>query len=136
MTQDERTIPHPTPITGFNDQASIGSDPSPYMKFLEDRALSQSEKEELLAALWNIINQFVQMGFGVHPFQQAGPDSHDCGQTEQESGFSSSDMLRSIRDEKESPYLLPRFQHETADRRQRPRQSGTSLPTIREASWL
>lgn len=47
-----------------------------YAHFLEDTDLSESQKHEALETLWNIIVQFVELGFGVHPVQQA---QNACG---------------------------------------------------------
>ena len=42
-----------------------------YAHFLEDADLTEDQKREFLQALWNIIVEFVSLGFGVHPAQQA-----------------------------------------------------------------
>ncbi len=42
-----------------------------YEKLLEESDLSDEEKQEFLRTLWNIIVAFVDLGFGVHPVQQA-----------------------------------------------------------------
>lgn len=49
-------------------------DVSRYEHFLEDQGLSAEQKRAMLEALWSIIVSFVDLGFGVHPVQQA------CGQ--------------------------------------------------------
>lgn len=38
-----------------------------YAHFLEDDDLTDEQKRELLETLWNIIVNFVSLGFGVHP---------------------------------------------------------------------
>lgn len=43
-----------------------------YQHFLDDADLSEAQKEEVLRALWSIICNFVELGYGVHPLQQAG----------------------------------------------------------------
>lgn len=48
-----------------------------YAHFLEDAELSEAQKREFLQTLWNIIVGFVDLGFGVHPAQQA---QNPCGQ--------------------------------------------------------
>ena len=48
-----------------------------YEHFLEDADLSEDQKREFLQALWQIIVGFVDLGFGVHPVQQA---ENACGQ--------------------------------------------------------
>jgi hypothetical protein len=42
-----------------------------YQHYLNNSDLSEEQKNELLHTLWNIICGFVQMGFHVHPVQQA-----------------------------------------------------------------
>lgn len=51
-----------------------------YAHYLEDTDLSEEEKREFLQMLWNIICEFVSLGFGVHPVQQA---QKDCGKPEE-----------------------------------------------------
>ncbi|MEM9963402.1 MAG: hypothetical protein AAF882_20530 [Pseudomonadota bacterium] len=45
-----------------------------YQHLLDDPALTDAQKREIIEALWSIIVSFVDLGFGVHPAQQA------CGQ--------------------------------------------------------
>ena len=47
-----------------------------YAHFLDTADLTEDQKREFLQSLWNIIVQFVSMGFGVHPVQQA---QNTCG---------------------------------------------------------
>lgn len=42
-----------------------------YQSFLDDTDLSDAQKEQLIEALWSIIVSFVELGFGVHPVQEA-----------------------------------------------------------------
>ena len=88
-TKKTKRTPQPkpaqTPNTLFNDTAkSVGFDYDRYAHFLDDSDLSDSQKQELLEALWNILRNFVELGFGVHPVQQAmaerEKDKLDCGQ--------------------------------------------------------
>jgi len=56
-----------------------------YEDYLDDDSLSEEQKQEFLEGLWQIIVSFVDMGFELHPVQQAGvknqeltaPDSAD-----------------------------------------------------------
>ena len=50
---------------------SIEVDYQKYERFLEAADLSEEHKREFIAALWSIIVAFVDLGFGVHPAQQA-----------------------------------------------------------------
>jgi len=45
-----------------------------YQHLLDDPALSEEQKQQIIEALWSIIVNFVELGFGVHPVQEA------CGQ--------------------------------------------------------
>ena len=42
-----------------------------YEEYLEDSGLSDQEKKEFLNTLWQLVVGFVNLGFGVHPLQQA-----------------------------------------------------------------
>jgi len=55
---------------------SVEIDVEKYQAYLDDPSLSDTQKEEIIHALWTIIVAFVELGFGVHPTQQA------CGQVE------------------------------------------------------
>ena len=47
-----------------------------YERYLAGTDLSDDQKREFIAALWQIITAFVDLGFGVHPVQQA---QNTCG---------------------------------------------------------
>jgi hypothetical protein len=47
-----------------------------YAHFLENSDLTEEQKREFLQTIWNIIVEFVSLGFGVHPLQQA---QNACG---------------------------------------------------------
>ncbi len=55
----------------FNRPAKpiVGVDVEKYKVFLDDPALTETQKEEFLQALWSIMVTFVELGFGVHPLQ-------------------------------------------------------------------
>ncbi len=42
-----------------------------YQSFLDDADIPDDKKQELIETLWNIVVQFVDMGYGIHPLQQA-----------------------------------------------------------------
>ena len=48
-----------------------------YAHFLEESDASEEDKRKLIETLWSITMMFVDMGFGVHPVQQA---QKACGQ--------------------------------------------------------
>ena len=49
-----------------------------YEHYLENWKASDQEKQALLQTLWDLICEFVFLGFGVSPVQQVMPDV--CGQ--------------------------------------------------------
>lgn len=51
-------------------RATVGVDVEKYKAFLNDPALTETQKEEILQALWSIVMAFVELGFGVHPLQE------------------------------------------------------------------
>ena len=65
---------------------SVEIDVERYDAYLKDSDLSDQQKRELLQALWNVIVEFVSLGFGVHPLQQA------CGKPE----HSDADVLNAL----------------------------------------
>lgn len=48
-----------------------------YQTMLDDPQLSEDQKRELIETLWNIVIQFIDLGFGIHPFQQAKAEHAD-----------------------------------------------------------
>lgn len=45
-----------------------------YQEYLDGSDLTPEQKEEFLRAVWSIVVTFVELGYGVHPLQEA------CGQ--------------------------------------------------------
>lgn len=81
----------PTNGKGQDDRANMGGvtnrpvitvDYERYAHFLEDADLSEEQKLEFLQALWNVIVEFVSLGFGVHPLQRIEGlvEEFGCGQ--------------------------------------------------------
>ena len=60
-----------------------------YEKTLENSNASDEEKREFIETLWNIIVSFIDLGFGIHPLQQA------CEQPLDLSTLELSDVLES-----------------------------------------
>ncbi len=50
---------------------SLTIDWDAYLPLFEDETISDDDKRELIDALWSIVVSFVDLGFGVHPVQQA-----------------------------------------------------------------
>ncbi len=54
-----------------------------YAAILADQKINEEDKRALIEALWSIITNFVQLGFHVHPVQQATDARNarkNCGQ--------------------------------------------------------
>ncbi len=51
-----------------------------YEQYLDASDLSEAQKREFIETLWNIIVSFVDLGFGVHPLQQAASDKCEQNQ--------------------------------------------------------
>lgn len=56
---------------------SVEIDVEKYQALLDDPDLSDTQKEEIMHALWMVMMAFVDLGFGVHPAQEV------CGKPEQ-----------------------------------------------------
>lgn len=68
-----------------------------YAHFLDDSDLTEEQKREVLQLLWNIVCEFVSLGWGVHPLQQALDDKEACGkpsENAQEIAVSGSDAVQ------------------------------------------
>lgn len=66
--------------TQRKDRPVITVDYEEYAHFLESADLTEDQKRDFIQTLWNIVVEFVSMGFGVHPVQQA---QDACGQNEE-----------------------------------------------------
>lgn len=55
---------------------ALSFDYEEYAPYLEDSDLTEEQKREFLETLWNIMVSFVDLGFGIHPVQQAGGEEH------------------------------------------------------------
>lgn len=54
-----------------------------YQSLLDDSDIPDAQKRELLETLWNIICEFVRLGFGVHPLQKIiGTSSEESNKTD------------------------------------------------------
>jgi len=84
-TEDTRLSASFTPKAALEHITSkpvITVDYEKYAPLLDDPDLSEDQKREFLQALWNIITNFVDLGFGVHPVQLAcGESKNSCGES-------------------------------------------------------
>lgn len=92
MTHPGNTTQDGTPHDAgrANGRPVVTFDVSRYEHFLEDQGLSAEQKRAMLEALWSIIVSFVDLGFGVHPVQQA------CGQNGDEESEHSGGVLDEV----------------------------------------
>jgi hypothetical protein len=56
------------------ERPSIEVDYERYAKMLDASDLNEDQKREFLETLWQVIVQFVDLGFGVHPLQAVQSD--------------------------------------------------------------
>lgn len=71
---------------------TIQFDAREFAHFLADLDLPDAQKLEYIETLWTIILHFIDMGFGIHPIQQA------CGQFDDDAalcGDADSDVVKS-----------------------------------------
>lgn len=61
-----------------------------YEQYLAESDLTEDEKHEFLQTSWNIICEFVMLGYGVHPLQQI---ENDRGRSSVNDSFLTLDML-------------------------------------------
>lgn len=57
-----------------------------YEKYLDDDDLTDEQKRQCLETLWELMVAFVDLGFNIHPVQQAGHGSKDGDFTGDSSG--------------------------------------------------
>lgn len=74
---------------------SLEFDPTEFMHFLADTDWTDEQKAEYISLIWQIVREFVAIGFDVHPLQQA---QKACGQPSvipAQPALSGSDMVNS-----------------------------------------
>ncbi|MEM6537374.1 MAG: hypothetical protein AAF668_06550 [Pseudomonadota bacterium] len=74
---------------------SVGFEYERYAHFLDEADLSQDQKREVLQALWNIVVGFVDLGFGVHPVQQAQKPCGKFKETPPKSALTAPPVIKS-----------------------------------------
>lgn len=71
---------------------AIQFDAQEFAHFLDESDLTHEQKLEYIRTVWQIVLQFIDMGFGIHPLQQA------CGSFDEAAvlcGVADSDALKS-----------------------------------------
>lgn len=66
MMTDTKTPPQPTA-----HPPALQFDAAAYLHFLEECDWTEAQKLEFTEQLWQIVCQFVDLGFGLHPVQDA-----------------------------------------------------------------
>ena len=56
-------------------------DVSLYEHYLDDSDMSDAEKNEFIQTMWNLVCEFVMIGFKIHPIQQG---YQECGKDEKQ----------------------------------------------------
>ena len=73
--------------TTYGKAPALEIDLDVYLPLFEDEGISEDDKCKLLEALWSVIMSYVQLGWGVHPVQQAKSvrraKEDSCGQIEE-----------------------------------------------------
>ncbi|MCF6301874.1 MAG: hypothetical protein L3J13_01510 [Devosiaceae bacterium] len=73
-TMIDENKPEPVSTT----RPALKLDVERYEEMLNDCDLTEEQRQEFLETIWSIIVGFVDLGFDIHPLQQADPDG--CGQ--------------------------------------------------------
>lgn len=68
-----------------------------YQAMLDDPAMTEEHKAQVIEALWTIIVSFVDIGYGVHPIQQA------CGKLTEDKDQSGAESQHALEYEDVSP---------------------------------
>jgi len=66
-------------VTSHAQTPPLRFDPNDYIHHLTDLDLTDTQKHDMLETLFQIVVNFVDLGFGIHPIQQA------CGQAPENS---------------------------------------------------
>jgi hypothetical protein len=71
------------PKTGAGDTPGFQAltlDVELYQGFIDDPEMSDADKRKLIETLWSIMVSFVDLGFGIHPLQQAQEGNGSVGE--------------------------------------------------------
>ena len=52
----------------------VAVDVEKYQALLDEPSLTDEQKENIISSLWLIVTSLIDLGFGVHPMQQAQDD--------------------------------------------------------------
>jgi len=107
---DQREIKYSEAISAqFKASArpTLTIDVARYEKFLEGSGMSEEARQEFLESMWNVIVAFVELGYGVHPLQEACGKQDEvldcCGGTDSNGRRSNTEQ-----EERRGPDIRPR----------------------------
>lgn len=80
---------------------TLALDVEKYQHMLDNEDLTETEKQALLGMLWNVVCEFVMLGFHVHPLQQISGDK--TADSSAFTGIITPDMLSCLDFENTSP---------------------------------
>lgn len=78
-----------------------------YGKMLEDSDLTEEQKREFIETLWSIVVNFVDLGFGIHPLQQASEQELDLEKLLRDGGAEVINLDHSTNDSDARKLLAP-----------------------------
>ena len=83
MAYRKKDESNPTSVMPEADKAAkampvLTIDYEKYAQLLDEADVSEDQQREFIEAIWNIVVSFVDLGFGVHPVQEA---QKACGKT-------------------------------------------------------
>ncbi len=90
-------------VTKSNNRLALTVDWEKYASYLEDSNLTEAQKREFLETLWSVIVGFVDLGFDIHPIQQAAPNR--CGQNGKIQIPDSVDVVKSVKHLSQSTFI-------------------------------
>ncbi len=95
MTKDKAPtmIDQNKPDTLTTTRPALKLDVERYEKMLNDCDLTEEQRQEFLETIWTIIVGFVDLGYDIHPLQQAAPQA--CEQDTDLSSYMASHVVSS-----------------------------------------
>ena len=105
--QHETTSTASDPASG---PPSLEFDAAAFAHFLDDTDWSDEEKAEYIALVWQIVCEFVALGWGVHPVRQARITCGKLPETRAEEALAASSVIDSSHG-----HLIEKFMRRSGD---------------------
>ncbi|MBG6211354.1 hypothetical protein IWQ49_006038 [Labrenzia sp. EL_126] len=67
-----------------SSQRILEIDTEKYQRYLDESDLTPAQKQQVIEALWSIVVNFVELGFGVHPVQQVTENHKETSDFDQD----------------------------------------------------